>query len=66
MKRDDCDGYQAPYPTPFEMLHQTEKPSHGKDRDEITYKAPPRHWRRFGCYATGYIPELQKHGTFTM
>jgi len=50
-KRDDGDGYQAPYPTPYEMLHAFGKPSHNNS-NKISYKAPLDHLRRFSCYAS--------------
>jgi hypothetical protein len=64
-KRDDRDGYQAPYPTPYEMLQAFGKPSHNNDGNEISYKAPLHHLRRFGCYASRLIPELQRRGKFS-
>jgi hypothetical protein len=64
-KRDDRDGYQAPYPTPYEMLQAFGKPSHNNDGNEISYKAPLHHLRRFGCYASRLIPEPQRHGKFS-
>ena len=64
-KRDDHDGYQAPSPTPYEMLQSFGKPSHDNDGNEISYQAPLHHLRRFGCYASRLIPEPQCHGKFS-
>jgi hypothetical protein len=61
-KRDIRNGYQAPYLTPYEMLQAFGKPSHDNDGNEISYKAPLNHLRRFGCYASRLIPEPQGHG----
>jgi len=63
-KTDDCAGYQAPYPTPYEMLQAFGKPSHNNDGNEISYKAPLHHLRRFGCYASRLISKPQRHGQF--
>jgi len=43
MTRDDRDGYQAPYPTSYEMLQAFSKPSQDNDGNEIWYKAPLHH-----------------------
>jgi len=51
-KRDECDRYQAPYPTPYELLHAFGKPSHNNDSNKIWFKAPLHHPRRFGCYTS--------------
>jgi len=64
-KRDDRHGYQAPYPTPYEMLQAFGKPSHNNDGNEISYKALLHHLRRFGCYTSRLIPEPQRHGKFS-
>jgi hypothetical protein len=58
-KRNDRDGYQAPYETPYEMLHGFGKPTHDADGNEISYKASLHNLRRFGCYASRLIPEVQ-------
>jgi len=63
-KRGDRDGYQAPYSTPYEILQAFGKPSDNTEGNEISYKAPLHHLRRFGCYANGLISELQRHGQF--
>jgi len=64
-KRDDLDSYQAPYPTPYEMLQAFGKPSHDNDGNEISYKAPLHHLRQFSCYASQLVPELHHHGEFS-
>jgi len=64
-KRDDRNGYQAPYPTPYEMLQAFGKPSHDNDGNEMSHKAPLHHLRRFGCYASQHIPEPQRHRKFS-
>ena len=64
-KRDDRDGYKAPYETPYEMLHSYGKPEYNtlpNDRTQIknSYKAQLDHLRRFGCYVSQLIPEKQR------
>jgi hypothetical protein len=61
-KRDDRDGYQAPYPTPYEMLQAFGKPTQDTDGNEISYKAPLHHIRQLDCYASRLIPVPQRHG----
>jgi len=39
LKRNDCDGYQAPSETPYEMLHGFGKLMHDADSNEISYQA---------------------------
>jgi hypothetical protein len=39
LKRNDRDGYQAPYETPYEMLHGFGKLTHDDDGNEISYQA---------------------------
>jgi len=65
MKRHDRDGYQTPYPTPYKMVQAFGKPSHDNDGNEISYKAPLHHLRRYGCYASRLIPEPQRDGKFS-
>jgi len=64
-KRDDRDGYQAPYPTPYEMLQAFGKSSHDNDGNEMSYNPPLHHLRQFGCYACQLIPEPQRHRKFS-
>jgi hypothetical protein len=64
-KRHDHNGYQAPYPTPYEMLQAFGKPTHDNDGKEISYKAPLHHLRRFGWYTSRLIPEPQRDGKFS-
>jgi hypothetical protein len=64
-KRDDRDGYKAPYDTPYEMLNSYGKPEFDKPpddptRQQINYKAPLHHLRRFGCHVSRLIPESQR------
>ena len=59
-KRDDRDGYNAPYEPPYEMLHAFAKPAGNK----ISYKAPTHHLQRFGCYVRKIIPEAQRRSKF--
>jgi len=65
MKTSGHDSYKAPYSTPFEMLHAFGKPSHNNDGNEISYKAPLHHLRRFSCYACRLIPKPKCHGKFS-
>jgi len=64
-KRDNCDGYQAPYPTPYEMLQAFGKPTHDNDGNEISYKAPLYHLRRISSCASRLIPTPPRHGKFS-
>ena len=48
------------YLTPYEMLHAHGKPISDSDGNEISYKAPLHHLRRFGCYVSRRIPEPQR------
>jgi len=59
-RKNDHDGYQAPYETPYEMLHGFGKPTHDADGNEISYEASLHNLRRFGCYASRLIPEVQR------
>jgi hypothetical protein len=61
-KRDDREGYQASYPTPYEMLQAFRKPSHNNGGKEISYKALLHRLQRFGCYASRLIPKPKSHG----
>jgi hypothetical protein len=38
-RKNDGDGYQAPYETPYEMLHGFGKPTHNADGNKISYQA---------------------------
>jgi len=60
LKRYDRDGYQAPYETPYEMLHRFGKPTHDADGNEISYQASLHNLRQFGCYASRLIPEVRR------
>jgi hypothetical protein len=59
-RKNDRDGYQALYETPYEMLHGFGKPTHDADGNEISYGAPVYNLRRFGCYVSRLIPEVQR------
>ncbi|KAF8535738.1 hypothetical protein BDD12DRAFT_891912 [Trichophaea hybrida] len=41
-KRDDRDGYKAPYETPYEMLHAFGKSTHDDDGNKISAEAKSR------------------------
>jgi hypothetical protein len=60
LKRYDSDGYQSPYKTPYEMRHGFGKPTHDADGNELWYQASLHNLRRFGCYASRLIPEVQR------
>jgi hypothetical protein len=63
-RKNDRDGYQAPYEMPYEMLHGFGKPTHDADGNKISYQASLHNLRRFGCYASRLIPEVQRRGKF--
>ena len=65
IKRDDRDGYEAPYNTPHEMLHAYGKPRHDAKGKDISYKAPTDHLRRFGCYVSKLIPKAKRGSKFS-
>jgi hypothetical protein len=44
-KKDDHDGYQAPYPPRYEMLQAFGKPSHDNDGNEISNNTLLHHLR---------------------
>jgi len=64
LKRSDCDGYQAQYETPYEMLHVFGKPTPNAHGNKISYQASLHNLRRFGWYAGRLIPEVQRRGKF--
>jgi len=64
LKRNDRDGYQAPYETPYQMLHGFGTPTHDANGNKISYKASLHNLRRFRCYASRLIPEVQRQGKF--
>jgi hypothetical protein len=39
LKRNDRNGYQAPYETPYTMLHGFGQSTHNADSNKILYKA---------------------------
>jgi hypothetical protein len=61
-KRDDRDGYKAPYETPYEMLHFNANPEFDTEGKKISDKAPLHHLCRFRCYVSRLIPEKQRTG----
>jgi len=63
-RKNDCDGYQAPYETPYKMLHGFGKPTHDADGNKISCQATLHNLRQFGCYASRRIPEVQRRGKF--
>jgi len=64
-RKNDRDGYQAPYERPYKMLHGFGKPTHHADGNEISNQASLHHLRRFGYYASRLIPEVQhRQGKF--
>ena len=60
LKRNDRDGNQAPYETPYEMLNGFGKPTHDADGNEISYQASLHNLHQFGCYRSRLIPEVQR------
>jgi len=64
LKRNDHDGYQAPYEMPYEMLHPFGKLTHDAEGNKISYQASVHNLRRFGCYASRLIPAVQRRGKF--
>jgi len=60
-KRDDRNGYKAPYETSYETLHAFGKPT----GNNISYKAPIHHLRQFGCYVSKLIPKAQRQSKFS-
>jgi len=59
-RQNDNNGFQAPYETPYEMLHGFGKPTHDADGNEISYQAPLHNLRRFRCDASRLIPKVQR------
>jgi len=60
LKGTDLDGYQALYETPYEKLHGSGKLTDDADSNEISYQSALPSPRRFGCYASRLIPEVQR------
>ena len=65
IKRDNQDGYKAPYETPYEILQAYGKPAIDKDGNAISYKAPIHHLRRFSCFVSRLIPTAQCRDKFS-
>ena len=63
LKRNDRDGYQALYETPYEMLHRFGKPMPDADGNEILYQASIHNLPRFGCYAGRLSPKSNAEAT---
>jgi len=59
-KRDNPDGYKAPYETPYEMLHTYAKLKFDSEGKKISYKAPLHHLHRLGCYVSRLVSEKQR------
>jgi len=65
LKRNDLDGYKAPYETLYKMLHRFRKPTHNADGNKISYQATLHNLRRFGCLASRLIPAVpRRQGKF--
>jgi len=64
-KRSDCNGYQAPYEIPYEMLHGFGKPRHNVKGNNISYQASLHTLRQFRWYASRLIPEVPRQGIFS-
>jgi len=63
-RKNDRDGYQAPYETLYKMLLGFGKPTHNADGNKISYQASLHNLCRLGCYASRLIPEVQRRGKF--
>jgi len=63
-RKNNNDGFQAPYETPYEMLHRFGKPTHDADGNKILYQASLHNLLRFRCYASRLIPAVQHRGQF--
>jgi len=59
-RKNDHDGYQAPYKTPYEKLDGFRKPTHDANGNEISHQASLHNLRRFGCYTSRLISEVQR------
>jgi hypothetical protein len=59
LERNNRDGYQAPYETPYEMLHGFGKPTHDTDGNNISYQASLYNLCRIRCYESRLIPKAQ-------
>jgi hypothetical protein len=58
-RKNDHYDYQAPYKTPYELLHGFGKPTQDVDGNKISYQATLHNLCWFGCYASRLIPEVQ-------
>jgi len=64
-KRDNHDGYKAPYEVPYVMLHLYGRPEYNKPPDDptqikISYRAPLHYLHQSRCYVSRLIPEKQR------
>jgi len=59
------DNCQAPYETPYSMLHRCSKPTHHADGSKIPYQAPLYNVCWFGCYASRLITKVHHQGKFS-
>jgi hypothetical protein len=66
LKRDDHDGYQAPYEMPYEMLHGSGNSTHNADGKEISYQASVHNLLQLACYGSRLIREVQRRGQFSL
>jgi hypothetical protein len=60
LKRNDRDGNQARYETPYKMLHGFGTPTPDADSNEISYQASLHNLCRVRCDASRLIPEVQR------
>jgi len=63
-RKNHRDGCQAPYKTPYEMVHGFGKPTYNSDGNEILYQSTLHNVRQFRCYASRLIPKVQLWGKF--
>jgi hypothetical protein len=60
VRKNDRDGYQAPYESPYEMLHRFGNPADNADGNKISHQASLLNLHRFGCYACILISAVQR------
>jgi len=64
-RQNDGDAHQAPYETPYTMLHGFGNPTPNADGNKISYHASVHNVGQLGCYASRLIPEVQRRGKFS-